>query len=209
MPHDSEGTSPQRGSRGALLQALPSGDEVRAPGAHVPGAAAPSLGDVLRDQRHAVQPPQRRGGRPEPGAVARAAPLAHGAGAQAGADPRPGGHLAAERPGGGLGRDAISSIPGFESQLLRLHGPDRPGRGRQPHPDRGPGGWDRRSWRLAARGLAGPRETAPFAGASVPLPEHSLAAVETQVAQLLPKLDVTARTPLRANPRARPRSGSG
>jgi hypothetical protein len=49
-----------------------------------------------------------------------------------------------------------------------------------------------------------PRETAPFAGASVPLPEHSLTAVEAQLAQLLPKLDVHARTPLRANLRAAP-----
>lgn len=49
-----------------------------------------------------------------------------------------------------------------------------------------------------------PREAAPFAGASVPLANHSLAAVESKVAQLLPKLEVQAKTPLRANPRSAP-----
>lgn len=59
---------------------------------------------------------------------------------------------------------------------------------------------------LATRGTASPqpRETAPFEGASIPLPEHSMAAVEAKVAQLLPKLDIQAKTPLRANPRSAP-----
>jgi hypothetical protein len=59
---------------------------------------------------------------------------------------------------------------------------------------------------LATRntGSAQPRETAPFAGETVSLPDHSLAAVESRVAGLLPKLDIQAKTPLRANPRAAP-----
>jgi hypothetical protein len=62
------------------------------------------------------------------------------------------------------------------------------------------------SAKLSTRSTASsaPRETAPFAGASVPLPDHSLSTVEIQVAQLLPKLDVQAKTPLRANPRSAP-----
>ncbi len=55
-----------------------------------------------------------------------------------------------------------------------------------------------------ATGTSTPRPEVPFAGALVPLPEHSLAAVEAQVAQVLPKLDVQAKTPLRANPRNAP-----
>ncbi|WNG46500.1 hypothetical protein F0U60_22070 [Archangium minus] len=53
-------------------------------------------------------------------------------------------------------------------------------------------------------GASKPQETAPFAGATVSLPNHSMAAIESKVAQLLPKLDVQAKTPLRASPRGAP-----
>ncbi|HYI00039.1 hypothetical protein, partial [Hyalangium sp.] len=59
---------------------------------------------------------------------------------------------------------------------------------------------------LATRSTASPqpRETAPFAGASVPLADHSMAVIESQVAPLLTKLDIQAKTPLRASPRGAP-----
>ena len=55
-----------------------------------------------------------------------------------------------------------------------------------------------------ATGSSQPRDPAPFSGETVSLPEHSLAAVESRMAQLLPKLDIQAKTPLRANPRSAP-----
>lgn len=58
---------------------------------------------------------------------------------------------------------------------------------------------------LATRGTGSQaRETASFLGATVPLPDHSMAAVESRLAELLPKLEVQAKTPLRANPRSSP-----
>lgn len=49
-----------------------------------------------------------------------------------------------------------------------------------------------------------PKVVAPFAGATVPLPEHSVAAIEAKMAQLLPKLSVEAKTAPRSSPRGAP-----
>ncbi|WP_241759355.1 PepSY domain-containing protein [Pyxidicoccus parkwayensis] len=59
---------------------------------------------------------------------------------------------------------------------------------------------------LATRGTSSPQQSvvAPFAGATVPLPEHSMAAVEAKMAGLLPKLNVEAKTPPRSSPRGVP-----
>lgn len=59
---------------------------------------------------------------------------------------------------------------------------------------------------LATRGTSSPQPpvVAPFSGATVALPEHSMAAVEAKMAGLLPKLDVAAKTPPRSSPRGAP-----
>ncbi|XXF81259.1 PepSY domain-containing protein [Myxococcaceae bacterium GXIMD 01537] len=49
-----------------------------------------------------------------------------------------------------------------------------------------------------------PRPDAPFAGETVELPEHNLAAVEAKMAPLLTQLGLEAKTAPRANPRAAP-----